>query len=154
MNIKTLLLVPGAIALSLSCVSVFPVAAQSGNTTAPMQWQRGMNKLNLTDAQKQQMQEIRQWAQTEIGKVVGAENLAKMQSLRQSGGKMRGQLKDMNLTDAQKQALRGIREETQRRMQAILTEEQRNLLQQKRQSRQEQRQQSQMRRQQPSGQAQ
>ncbi len=153
MNIKTLLLVPGAIALSLSCFSVPPSVAQVGDPVAPLQQQRGMNRLNLTAEQQRQMQELRTWTQTEMGKVIGPENMAKLQAARQNGGKMRGQLKEMNLTEAQKQALRGIREESKRRMQAILTEEQRNLLQQKRQSRQEQRQQSQ-RRQPPTTQAQ
>lgn len=140
MNIKTLLLVPSAIFLALICLPNAPVVAQSGDTIAPVQMERGKNRLNLTADQQRQMQELRSWTQTEIVKVIGADNLAKLQAARQSGGKMRGQLKDLNLTEQQKQAIRGIREEAKRRMQAILTEEQRNMLQQRRQGRQDQRQ--------------
>jgi len=145
MNIKPFLLLSGAIVLSFSSFTVSPVVAQQSDASKPMQLQRGMNRLNLTEDQRRQMNEIREWTQTEIGKVIGADNLAKLQSARQNGGKIRGQMKDLNLTDTQKQAIRGIREEAQRRMQGILTEEQRTMLQQKRQGRQNnQRQQSRM----------
>lgn len=154
MNIKPFLLVPGAIALSLSCLSVSPVAAQLGNPAPNAPMQRGMNKLNLTADQQRQMQEIRNWTQTEIGKIIGADNLAKMQALRQSGGKMRGEWKSMNLTEEQRTAIRNVRTEAQRRMQAILTEEQKAMLQQNRQGRQERRQQFRMQQPQQPGQPQ
>lgn len=139
MNIKPFLFVPGVIALSVSCLAVFPVVAQQGNSPAPVEMQRGMSKLNLTDAQKAQMQQLRQETQAQIEQILTAEQRAQMQSLKQSGGKMRGGMKDLNLSEAQKQQIRQIRASSQQKMQAILTDEQRALMQQKRQNWQERR---------------
>lgn len=139
MNIKPLLFVPGLLALSISCFSIPPVAAQTESSPTPVQMQRGMNKLNLTDAQKAQMKQLRQETQAEIEQILTTEQRAKMQSLKQSGGKMRGAMKELNLSAEQKQQIRQIREKSQQKLQAILTDEQRALMQQKRQNWQERR---------------
>ncbi|MBF2027836.1 MAG: P pilus assembly/Cpx signaling pathway, periplasmic inhibitor/zinc-resistance associated protein [Oscillatoriales cyanobacterium C42_A2020_001] len=140
MNIKTLLLVPGAIALSLSFLPVTPVVAQV-ETAPAVQKQRGMNKLNLTDAQKAQMKQMREQTQAQIEQILTAEQKAQLQSLKQSGGKMRGGWQSLNLSEAQKQQIRQIRENAQQSMQSILTAEQRALLEQQRQGMKERRQQ-------------
>lgn len=104
-----------------------------------MEMKRGMDKLNLTDAQKSQMQQLRQETQAQIEQILTPEQRTTMQSLKQSGGKMRGGMKELNLSEAQKQQIRQIRASAQQKMQAILTEEQRALMQQKRQNWQERR---------------
>lgn len=142
MNIKTLLLVPGAIALSLSFLPISPVVAQLENAPV-VQKQGGWNKLNLTDAQKAQMKQMREQTKAQIEQILTPEQKAQLQSLKQSGGKMRGGWKSLNLSDAQKQQIRQIRENAKQSMQSILTEEQRNMLQQQRQGMQQRRQQRQ-----------
>ncbi len=160
MNIKTLLLVPGAIALSLSCISMVPALAQVNDSVAPVQLQRGMNKLNLTDAQKAQLKQLREETKAQIQQILTPDQRAKMQSFQSNrqpgqqpgnGKKWGGHWKELNLTDAQKQQIRQIRENAKQKMQAILTPEQRAMLQQNRQERQQKWQQ---RRQQSSGQSQ
>ncbi|EKQ70200.1 P pilus assembly/Cpx signaling pathway, periplasmic inhibitor/zinc-resistance associated protein [Leptolyngbyaceae cyanobacterium JSC-12] len=140
MNIKTLLLVPGAIALSLSVLPVSPVAAQLEN--APMmQNQRGWNKLNLTDAQKAQMKQMREQTQAQIEQILTPEQKAQWQSMKQNGGKKPGRMQSLNLSEAQKQQIRQIRENAKQSMQSILTPEQRAILEQQRQGMQQRRQQ-------------
>lgn len=128
MNIKTLLLVPGLLALTFSTLPVLPIVAQS----APAEMQRGMSKLNLTDAQKTQMKQLRDETQAQIEQILTPEQKAQMQSLKQSGRKMRGEMKALNLSETQKQQMRQIKENAKQKMQAILTPEQREMMQQQR----------------------
>ncbi|MDX2239171.1 MAG: hypothetical protein NW224_00635 [Leptolyngbyaceae cyanobacterium bins.302] len=139
MNIKTLLFVPGAIALSVSCFMMSPVLAQLEGAPAPAQMKRGMNQLNLTEAQKTQMKQVREETKAQIEQVLTPEQRTQMQALKQSGGKKAGGLQSLNLSEAQKQQIRQIRESSQQKMEAILTAEQRALMQQQRQNWQQRR---------------
>jgi protein CpxP len=132
MNIKTLLLVPGAIALSLSCLSISPATAQLDSVT-PTRMERGFSQLNLTDAQKAQIKQIRQAAKTEIEQLLNTDQRAKMQALQQNSQKNRSEWKSLNLSDKQKQDIRQIMQRSKQQVQAVLTDEQRTLLQQQRQ---------------------
>ena len=137
MNIKALLLIPGAIALSLAALPMMPVSAQMQGAPMPTEMPRGMNRLNLTDAQKAQMKQLREETKARIEAILTPEQRAQMQSAQPGpgGGKKRGgQWKNMNLTEAQKQQMQQIREETKQKMEAILTPEQKAMMQEKRQN--------------------
>jgi len=142
MNIKTLLLVPSAIALSLSCLSVLPVTAQT--TTAPAnRMERGWSQLNLSDAQKTQIKQIREQAKADMQKQLSPAQLSQLQAAKQSGNKRAG-MKALNLSEQQKQAMKQIKDRERQQIQAILTPEQRQQLEQQRanaNSRRQQRQQ-------------
>ena len=161
MNIKHILLVPGAIALALSCLPINPVSAQVEGAPVQQQQMRGkrgggMKGLDLTEAQKAEMQKIRQETEAAILNVLTPEQQAKWQSFKQSRGQAAGQargqkgdkMQALGLTEAQKTQMRQIRENAKERMMAILTPEQRTSLEQKRQGMQERRSQFRQQRQQ------
>ncbi|NJP10072.1 MAG: hypothetical protein HC866_11815 [Leptolyngbyaceae cyanobacterium RU_5_1] len=140
MNIKHILLVPGVIALTLACLPVLPASAQTEPAPTVQPRQRE-NKLNLTDAQKTQMKQIREETKAAIENILTPEQKTQLQTMKQSGQKMRGGFKNLNLTDAQKEQMRAIKQSAKQKMQAILTPEQRQMMQQKRQGMQQRRQQ-------------
>jgi Spy/CpxP family protein refolding chaperone len=102
-------------------------------TQAPME--RPMNrrggelgqKLNLTDAQKQQMRTIRQNTKQQIEAILTPEQRVQLQATMASGDRQsrRGVWQRLNLTDAQKQQMRTIRQNSRQQMLSILTPEQR-----------------------------
>lgn len=142
MNIKTLLLVPGAIALSLACLSALPVTAQVNSAPTP-NMERGWNRLNLSDAQKASMKQIREETKAQIDQVLNPTQRTQLQSLKQQGGKKSGGWKALNLSEQQKTEIKAIKERSKQRMQAVLTDAQRSQLQQQRQGMKQRRQQNQ-----------
>ncbi|MBC1239965.1 Spy/CpxP family protein refolding chaperone [Nostoc sp. 2RC] len=152
MKLKTLSLIAGAIALSLSATS-FAVVAQTASPS-PLQLAQTPQKpkgpwaeLGLTDAQKSQIQTIRRDSRAKIEAVFTPEQKAKLeaakqarQAQRQAGqqgqrqpGQRRGGWKnfaELNLTEAQKTQIRQIRESEKQQVQAVLTPEQRQKLEQ------------------------
>lgn len=142
MNTKTLLFVPGAIALTLFGFAVAPAIAQLESAPAQVEMQRGLRQLNLSDTQKAQMKQVREETKAQIEQVLTPEQRTQMQALKQSGGKKRGAMSSLNLSETQKQQIRQIRESSQQKIQAILTNDQRALLQQQRQNWQQRRQQN------------
>ncbi|MFB2894183.1 hypothetical protein ACE1CI_14830 [Aerosakkonemataceae cyanobacterium BLCC-F50] len=117
------------------------------------------NRLNLTDAQKTQMRQIREATRTQIENVLTQEQKDKLRAAReqrrqqrgeqqaQQGGDRRGQRgqvwASLNLTADQQAQIKRIREESRQKMQAVLTPEQQQQMQQMRQERQNRRQQAQ-----------
>ncbi|MDP5337921.1 MAG: P pilus assembly/Cpx signaling pathway, periplasmic inhibitor/zinc-resistance associated protein [Nodularia sp. (in: cyanobacteria)] len=163
MKLKPLSLLAGAIALTVTAIP-FAVQAQM-RSSSPLQmaqmpgrgkgergpWQR----LNLTEAQKAQMQTIRSNTRAQIEAILTPEQKATLaaakearQAQRQAGQAGQGQRgpkgwANLNLTEQQKTQLRQIRESSQQQIQAVLTPEQRQQMQEMRQN---------MRRQQPNSQ--
>ncbi len=135
-------------ALAIACVTVAVgvvtvpnlVSAQNSaqDTTSRVKENKrgnGWKKLNLTDAQKEQMKNIRKNAKTQRQNVLTPEQRAKLEQARQSGDR-KGVRKNLNLTDAQKQQMRAIGQTTKDQVKAILTPAQQQQLDQMKQERQ------------------
>ncbi|MBX9259316.1 P pilus assembly/Cpx signaling pathway, periplasmic inhibitor/zinc-resistance associated protein [Desmonostoc muscorum CCALA 125] len=163
MKLKTLSLIAGAIALSLTATS-FAVVAQTASPSplllaqTPQKPKGPWAELGLSDAQKSQIQAIRRDSRAKYEAVFTPEQKAKLeaakkarQAQRQAGqegqrqpGQRRGGWKnfaDLNLTEAQKTQMRQIRESEKQQIQAVLTPEQRQKLEQFQQNMKQRRQQ-------------
>ena len=128
MNIKHLLLLPSVLAITLAAVPFMPAFAQnqtSPNQSAPAK--RGMDRLNLTDAQKTQMQQIRQNTKSEIAAYLQSQGITIPE-----GQKPRDAMRSLNLSDAQKTQLKAIYQRGKDQVQALLTDEQKTMMQQRR----------------------
>lgn len=141
--IKKLSFLAGAIALTISAI---PFAAQadinpSSPTIVAQRQKRGgwKDKLNLTEEQKAQMQQIKQSARAQMREVLTTEQLNKLEAAKASGQKKRGVWRSLNLTDAQKTELRAIKESKKAQFEAILDDEQKQQLQEMKQMRQNRR---------------
>lgn len=143
MNVKSSLLLPGAIALLLSTTSLLPVQAQSQNAPGP-RMERMTNKLNLTEQQKSQLQKLREDTQSRIiREVLTADQRSRYEAALQQGEKPRKIMKSLNLTSQQRTQMRTIHQESRQRMEQILTPEQLNQMRQRQQNRPQRRQQGQ-----------
>ena len=143
MNVKRLLLLPGALALALAYAApMLPVVAQT--PTAPMgqHHKRGVN-LNLTADQKAQLKQIHESTRSQIDAVLTPEQKAQLAAAKQqrqqgqSGQKPRGVWASLNLTADQKAKIQAIRQDAKQKMDAVLTADQRQQLEQHRQNHQQ-----------------
>lgn len=113
-------------------------------------------KLNLTDAQQQQMRQIKQETRAQIEAVLTPEQRAQMETMkqnrqgqngqrqaRQGQGRRGGMMASLNLTPEQEASIKQIMESQKARMDQVLTPEQRQQLEQMRSQWQQQRQQRQ-----------
>ncbi|MBE9199100.1 MULTISPECIES: P pilus assembly/Cpx signaling pathway, periplasmic inhibitor/zinc-resistance associated protein [unclassified Nodularia (in: cyanobacteria)] len=143
MKLKPLSVLAGAIALTVTALP-FAVQAQM-RSSSPLQmaqtakkggpWQR----LNLTEAQKAQMQTIKSNTRAQIEAILTPEQKATLAAAKQAGQQgQQGQGKkgwaNLNLTEQQKTQMRQIKESSQQQMQAVLTPEQRQQMQEMRQN--------------------
>lgn len=149
MNVKRFLFLPGALAIALSyAVPMLPVAAQTQTQTPPAgQYPKRGVKLNLTEAQKAQLKQIRQSTRSQMDAILTPEqkaqlNAAKQQrqqrqsgEQRQPGQKPRDKWAALNLTADQKARIQAVRQDAKQKMDAVLTAEQRQQLEQRRQQR-------------------
>ncbi len=160
MKIKLMPMLVGAIALGV-VATPFVVKAQANHSGQPLiaqaqqrqQHQGKWAKLNLTDAQKEQMRQLRKETRDQIQSVLTQEQKDKIQAMRASrqGQNNQGQnrqeirkgMASLNLTDEQKAKIKAIRQAQKARMEAILTEQQKQQLEQMRQEWKQQRQQRQ-----------
>lgn len=120
-----------------SLVTAMPVPASSiaqVPTTAPTAAPRS-NRLNLTEAQKQQMQAIRQRTQSQIAAILTPQQRTQYEQALQSNQKKRGLLQSLNLTEQQQEQIRAIKQASKQQMQSILTPEQLQQMQQMMQQR-------------------
>lgn len=142
MKLKKLSFLAGAVALTLTAI---PFAAQAEITSSsPIVVAQGKKqgrwkRLNLTEEQKTQMQQIKESARAEMEQILTPEQLQKLQEAKASGQKKRGVFRSLNLTDAQKAELKKVRESKKAQFEAILTEEQKAQIQEMRQMRQNRR---------------
>lgn len=158
MKIKSALLLPAAIAMLMSALPMTSVVAQTQSPSVPQtprQPGARPNKLNLSDAEKAQMQQAMQRMRDRVmTEVLTDAQRQQLQTLQQTQpgqsangqrnwqGK-RGGYKALNLTDAQKQQVKAIREQEFSQLPAELRqklETRRNNMQQRRNSRQQRRQ--------------
>lgn len=136
MKKNALFLLPGLFALVMAAspvVSSFTNAAIAAPTRIAQTQNGGAraNRLNLTDAQKAQMKQIRDTIRQKIDAILTPEQRQLRDTARQNR-----QRPNLNLSDAQKAQIKSIREDAKRQMDAILTPEQRALRDQYRQQRQ------------------
>ena len=143
MKLNKLSLLAGAFALTLTAI---PFAAQaeinSSSSTIVAQGQKRQGKferLNLTEDQKTQMQQIKESARAEMQKILTPEQLQKLEAAKASGQKKRGVFRTLGLTDAQKAEMKKIKESKKAQFEAILTDEQKAQLQEMKQNRQNRR---------------
>lgn len=146
MKKKSVLLLPGLFALVLAATPIVASFTNSAvaapriaqGTTTPNQSRDGgkLDRLNLTEAQRTQMRQIREAARQRMDAVLTTEQRQLRDTARQNR-----QRPNFNLSDAQRTQMRQIREEAKRQMDAVLTTEQRQLRDQLRQQRQQSRQQ-------------
>ena len=159
MNVKRFLFLPGALAIALSyAVPMLPVAAQTPTPPAGQYQKRGIN-LNLTEAQKAQLKQIRESTRSQIDAILTPEQKAQLDAAKQQrqqrqlgeqrqpreqgqpGQKPRGKWATLNLTADQKTRIQAVRQDAKQKMNAVLTAEQRQQLEQRRQQRSQKRQQ-------------
>ncbi|TVP57351.1 MAG: P pilus assembly/Cpx signaling pathway, periplasmic inhibitor/zinc-resistance associated protein [Nodularia sp. (in: Bacteria)] len=155
MKFKPLSVLAGAIALTVTAIP-FAVQAQM-RSSSPLQvaqaakkgGQRGawgMKSLNLTDAQKAQMQTIQTSTRAQMEAILTPQQKATLaaakearQGQRQAGQarqRQRGQngWANLNLTEQQKTQMRQVRESSQQQILAVLTPAQRQQMQEMRQN--------------------
>ncbi len=136
MKLKSLSLIAGAIALTLTAIP-FTVKAQTGSSSplivaqTPKKERGFWQSLELTDTQKAQMQSIRNDTRAKMEAILTPEQKAKLaaakqarQTQRQAGQRPGKGWGELNLTEAQKTQMRQIKESSKQQMQAILTPEQ------------------------------
>lgn len=162
MKLKSLSLIAGAVALTLTTTS-FAVNAQTltnshlllAQEQGPRVGKKGRwSELGLTDAQKTQIQQIQRNTRSQIEGVLTQEQKDQLRTAsearraqRQAGqpgqrlGRQGKNFASLNLTADQKSRIQAIRETSKRQIEAVLTPEQRTKLQQFRQDAQQRRQQ-------------
>ncbi|TFI52443.1 P pilus assembly/Cpx signaling pathway, periplasmic inhibitor/zinc-resistance associated protein [Mastigocladus laminosus UU774] len=139
MKLQKLLLIVGAVALSLNTV---PFAVQAQTTSSPFvvaqvpQGKGPLQNLGLTETQKAQIAEIRQNTKAKMDAILTPqqrEQLANAKKDRQANRQDRRNLKaSLNLTEDQKAQMRQIMESQKSQIDAVLTPEQRQRLQEMR----------------------
>ncbi len=98
---------------------------------------RGFGRIpGLTDAQRTQLDQIRQSTRQQMDAILTAEQKEQMRVAREQR-----QRPNITLTEDQKARMRQVREDAKRRMEAVLTPEQRQQMEQMRQQRMQRRQQ-------------
>jgi Spy/CpxP family protein refolding chaperone len=133
MNMKLSFLLPSAIVLALAAMPILPGAARPV-LAQRMAGQERLNKLNLTEDQKQQMKAIREATCTQIRALLTEEQKAQLGTTGQ-GGKGCG-LRSVSLNEEQKAQIQKIRQAAKQQMEAVLTPEQRQQIQERKQMRQ------------------
>lgn len=128
MNIKTLLL-PGTLMFMLAVSPAIPyfsnvAQAQTGHE------HKWSDQLGLTDAQKEQIKQIRDNAKQQLDNIFTSDQKTELQQARQQHTKP-----NLNLTDDQKAQIKKIRQDSESQINALLTPEQQQKLQQMRQQR-------------------
>lgn len=139
MKLNKLSFLVGAVALTLTAIPFTAEAdtSSSSPTIVAQRQKRGgwKNKLNLTENQKAQMQEIKKDARAEMREVLTPDQLQKLEAAKASGQKKRGVWRSLNLSDTQKAELKKIRQSKKARFEEILTEEQKAQLEEMKQNR-------------------
>lgn len=157
MKIKLMPMLAGVVALS-AVIAPFTVNAQTNPSVQPLlaqaqQRQGKKARLNLTDAQKQQMRQIKEDTRTKMQAILTPEQQQRLEALKQErqGQNAQGQnrqgrrnwMAELNLSEEQKGQIQELMQQQKARMDAVLTAEQRQEMQQMRQQWQQRRQQRQ-----------
>jgi len=141
MKLQKLSLVAGAIVLSLGVIPFAPAQANVNNSVviARAKGQGKLERLNLTEAQKTQIEAIKKDARAQMQEILTDEQLEKLQSAKGNRQQKREIWGSLGLTDTQKAKLKEIRQSKRSQIKAILTDEQKQQLQQMRQNRRQNR---------------
>jgi periplasmic protein CpxP/Spy len=148
MKIKSVVLLSSLVAIAFCSIAVLPAVSQtqsSQSQSAPAKQEtrrsgKGLSNLNLNDAQKAQMKQIKDDSKAAIVNVLTPEQKATWQSLKQNrqngqtGRKGEGGMKALNLSETQKAQIKQIRDDAKQKIQNMLTPEQRTQMQQNRQN--------------------
>jgi protein CpxP len=133
---KKVLILSTLLCLALPFSFISPAFSQS--SPAPEQRREHLTeKLNLTESQKAQWQEIKRSSRERVEAILTPEQKAQAREQKTQG---RGKnWRSLNLTDAQKEQIRAIKQETNQQIQAMLTPEQQQILAQMKKNRGENR---------------
>lgn len=129
---KVSFFLPGIISLLLATAPVIPLFTNSAVAASPRAGGGGMKleQLNLTDAQKAQLKQIRESARQQMDAIYTPEQKEQLRTARQQK-----QRPNLNLTDDQKAKIKAIHQNAENQIQSILTNEQKQKLQEMRASR-------------------
>lgn len=140
MKAKIWFFLPSVSALLFTAAPVIPAFTNIA-IAAPFYargWDGKFEQLNLTDAQRAQIQQIREAARQQMDEVLTPAQREQMRIAREQRQKP-----NLNLSEEQKAKMRAIRENSRIQMEAVLTSEQKQKLQEMRLQRQQRRQQKQ-----------
>ncbi|MBD2121749.1 P pilus assembly/Cpx signaling pathway, periplasmic inhibitor/zinc-resistance associated protein [Trichocoleus sp. FACHB-262] len=168
MKLKLIPLLAGAIAMTLAAAPLATQVVQAqSNTGTPsqsghrMKGMKGMNTLNLSAEQRAQMQQIHEATKAQIEQVLTAEQRQQLEAAKEQRQatraerraaregqarpqgetrERRGPFANLNLSAEQQTRIQEIRQASRQRMEAVLTEEQRQKLNELKQTRQQVRQ--------------
>lgn len=116
MKLKSILLLPGLLVLTLSTLPMIPAVAQTEAAPA-VKPQNRPNKLNLTDAQKAQLKAIKdRTTQRIMNEVLTDAQRQTYQAALAKGEKPRQAMRQLTFDDAQKQKLKAIRQDSRTAM--------------------------------------
>jgi len=137
---RILPLLAGAAVVAL-CLAPATVDAQpGGDRQGPPKMGRIFSQLDLTDAQKSQLERIRDETREQIRNILTPEQRTAVESAISNGQRPREAMRAANLSQEQREQVRSIHRATREKMKNVLTPEQRQQLEQMRQSRRENRQ--------------
>lgn len=139
MKRKLLPLLAGASVLALSMAPVMVNAQSGGDRQGPPKMERIFSELNLTEAQKSRLEQIREETRAQIRNILTAEQRAAVESAISEGERPREAMRAANLSQEQREQVRSIHRAARDKMKNVLTAEQRQQLEQMRQSRRENR---------------
>jgi Spy/CpxP family protein refolding chaperone len=140
MKMKPLFFLPGAIALMLAASPMIPAFTNVAFAGPGRAGGAGMkyDQLNLTDAQKAQIQQIKESTRQQMDAIFTSEQKEQMRL-----AKEQRQRPNLNLSEDQKSRLQEVRQSSKSQMEAVLTAEQKQQLEQLRQQWRQRRQQPQ-----------
>lgn len=139
MKRQILSLLAGAAVLSLAIAPAMVNAEPGGDRQGPPKMERVFSQLNLTDAQKSQLEQIRDRTREQIGNILTPAQREVVQSALSNGQTPREAMRSANLSSEQREQIRSIHRASRDQMKNVLTEQQRQQLEQMRQSRRENR---------------
>ncbi|MGF1490737.1 MAG: Spy/CpxP family protein refolding chaperone [Prochloraceae cyanobacterium] len=126
---KRSLFLSGLLAFTILVGSVSPAMAQPGSRL-----ERMAEKLDLTDTQKNSIQEIFRSSRSQVENILTPAQRSQLETAKQQGMKGRKVFKSLNLSQEQKQQIKTIRQNNRQQISQILTPEQRQNMQEMRQN--------------------
>jgi Spy/CpxP family protein refolding chaperone len=127
-NFKTVL-TSGAIALAGFAAgvafSLTPAMAEAQTVATVMQLPEALEQLNLTEAQEDQLVQIRQETRAQLESLLSEEQRNQFKSTMEAGGSLREAIAAMNLSETQQTELRSIFSSARQEAAAVLTDDQR-----------------------------
>jgi len=139
MKMKALFFLPAALALAIGATPVIPSFTNPA-VAGPGGMGRGMKfeQLNLTDAQKTRLQQIKESSRQQMDAILTTEQKEQLRVAREQR-----QRPNVTLTEDQKAKMKAVRESAKSQMEAVLTAEQKQKLQEMQQQWRQRRQQQQ-----------